>query len=69
MEWVCKNIKFIALHKGDNGMISDDVFCNNSICDKFEKCEHSTYAIPIDGKKVLLVNLEDTEFCKKNEIS
>lgn len=50
-------------------MISDDVFCNNSLCDKWEECEHSAWAMPIDGTEVLSVNLEDTEFCAKNELS
>ena len=47
----------------------DDVFCNNSLCEKFNKCQRSSYGIPIDGTEVICVNLEDTEFCEKYEIS
>ena len=50
-------------------MLREDVYCGNYKCNKYEECEHSTYAIPIDGKDVLCVNLENTEFCEKHELS
>ena len=46
-------------------MIRPDVYCNNYLCNKYNCCDRSFWAIPGDGTEVITVNLEDTEFCKK----
>lgn len=49
--------------------LREDVFCNNSECKYFDVCEHNPIGAPRDGKEVIFTNLEDTEFCKKDELS
>lgn len=47
--------------------LREDVFCNNSECKYFDECMHNPIGAPRDGTKVIFINLEDTEFCEKDE--